>query len=94
MVTKYGFLEASEGYLDSLKLEEDFLKDVKKIVIISCSVYYLSRLGRSGGYPLILVRFAILVQKLQFDQNTRNLANLKLGYNRTAKLKLKGQGGK
>lgn len=75
-------------------MEEDFLKDVKRIVIISCSVDYLSRLGRSGGCPLILVRFAILLHKLQFDQNNRNLANLKLSYNRTAQLKSEGQGGK
>jgi hypothetical protein len=84
----------NEGYLDSLKVEEDFLNDVKRIVIMSCSVDYLSRLGRSSGCPLILVRFAILLHKLQFDQNTRNVTNLKLGYNGTAQLKLEGQGGK
>lgn len=36
--------------------------------------------------PLILVRFAILLHVLQFDQNTINLANLKLGYSRTTQL--------
>jgi hypothetical protein len=66
-------------------VEEDFLKDVKRIVIISCNVDYLSRSWRSGGCSLTLVRFVILLHKLQFDQNTRN---------RTTQLKLEGQGGK
>jgi hypothetical protein len=49
----------SERFIDRLKIVEDFMTDMRKVVIMIWDINYVARLGRSGGRCSVLVWFAL-----------------------------------
>jgi hypothetical protein len=71
----------NEEYFETLKVMQDFSRDMMKIEVVNRNTDYVSRFDTRCGRLLILVTLTTL-KKLQIFRNTRNLSGskIRIGY--------------